>query len=502
MHRVRIVAAQPLPDIKAWFPLRRDGLDSVSQLKDSLCDSLKALRDVDVRPHDIVLLLDDFELLDETSADVLRDGDLLTIQRRPTSSKRKADLTDVTPSCKKIKLSPLHATVPGNTPGHISSKIPPVGASSSSSGSSEDTSSSESESDSSSDSDSSDSDSDSDSSLPSSSNLAPRVQSSKQPRSALNAASIVVAKSHHPLPVPPGQGKISTQSRNLRRRKKRLFERGAVHTAPTPPLISSSVNALPLGVPEAKRDVHAEPTIAMMSLSNKNKRKGFKRAMTGQLPTRITFELPDTSPAPASVSHPSSPKKRPYLVPPSQKQELGLLPANLFVTSVDVEAELWHSQKRKGKGPRAEPHSMLQDSHAKATLKANAADIVLPYDDETAVAPTGSGLSIVPPLDWNVVEAHWSSFPVVAQFTMLKIGNVVGWKELGIHPTTLTPETLLHLAHVVAIGDQVTVRSIARPGAGAVSFSVDFDVELEEEEVAYSAADVLSLGWRLVQTPA
>lgn len=73
--RVKVESVAPLPHVKAWFSAH--ALPSVYDLKTSLCTGLKPFKDMAIEAQDIVLLLDDFELLDTSSIDVVRDGDLI-----------------------------------------------------------------------------------------------------------------------------------------------------------------------------------------------------------------------------------------------------------------------------------------------------------------------------------------------------------------------------------------------------------------------------------------
>ena len=73
--RVKVETLAPLPPLKAWFSCA--ALSTVRDLKASLCAILKPLQDGRVGIEELILLLDDFELLDASSIDVVRDGDLI-----------------------------------------------------------------------------------------------------------------------------------------------------------------------------------------------------------------------------------------------------------------------------------------------------------------------------------------------------------------------------------------------------------------------------------------
>ncbi|KAI9069562.1 hypothetical protein FKP32DRAFT_60375 [Trametes sanguinea] len=82
--RLKVESVPPLPHVKAWFSAH--ALPSVLDLKASLCADLHALSDAHIKPEDILLLLDDFELLDSSSIDVVRDGDLIVYVSSPILS--------------------------------------------------------------------------------------------------------------------------------------------------------------------------------------------------------------------------------------------------------------------------------------------------------------------------------------------------------------------------------------------------------------------------------
>lgn len=73
--RVKVECGPPLPSTKAWFGIQ--SLNTISDLKATLCTDLPALRDAAVSSDEIVLFMDGFELLDTSLVDVLRDGDLI-----------------------------------------------------------------------------------------------------------------------------------------------------------------------------------------------------------------------------------------------------------------------------------------------------------------------------------------------------------------------------------------------------------------------------------------
>jgi hypothetical protein len=75
--RVRLSASLGAEAIKAWFNVDTSTLLTILDLKTKLCSSLDALRDLCLASTDVQLLVDGFELLDDSTVDVLREGDLI-----------------------------------------------------------------------------------------------------------------------------------------------------------------------------------------------------------------------------------------------------------------------------------------------------------------------------------------------------------------------------------------------------------------------------------------
>ena len=76
----------------------------------------------------------------------------------------------------------------------------------------------------------------------------------------------------------------------------------------------------------------------------------------------------------------------------------------------------------------------------------------------------------------------------------------VALQELGINPTTLTPEMMLFFARVVSGSENgAAVVRLCRPGLGMVSFAGD-DLKDEEREEDFSWNKILEMQWRLVSS--
>lgn len=85
--RLRIQTQPPLPELKAWFiPDVPSAPPTIYELKEALCQRVQPLADSGrCEARHLVLLLDDFELLDETPFSAVRDGDLLLIKLSPAA---------------------------------------------------------------------------------------------------------------------------------------------------------------------------------------------------------------------------------------------------------------------------------------------------------------------------------------------------------------------------------------------------------------------------------
>ena len=163
--------------------------------------------------------------------------------------------------------------------------------------------------------------------------------------------------------------------------------------------------------------------------------------MAESRPNRIVFDTEDSTPIAASpvsgLSRPASRSHLPRLIPPSEKQDLGLLPPNLFVTSVDVEAGLWprreHANDDAGQNGHAErPRRAKRRKIApeKEYDEGNqvSQDTALPYDDESAAA-----MGAAEDVDWDGVERRWATLTKVVRGANMSPGCLVGWKVRHEH---------------------------------------------------------------------
>ncbi|KAJ7126618.1 hypothetical protein C8R43DRAFT_703788 [Mycena crocata] len=460
--RLKIQSVPPLPLHKVWFTPGEDCL-TVAHLKSALVRQVFKSTLKSASPLD--LSLDGFDLLEaSTLVDILRDGDLVVVKE----GERKTEVG------KKRKRS--------TSPVKQKTRYPPLPSLASSSSSSASASSSSSSSSSSSDSDS-DSDSDSSSSSGSSSTpptsastkqtLVPQTQKARRSAPTTTTSTPV---STGPM-VPPGKGKPSTHSRNVRRRTKRA----AATAPPSLPDFVSAANATPAAKPDADVDRRAKarqgkihgpaPDVAsalnnafggnekagrldpgtlspasassstlhtpqyppseaeetlhvqMMSMLPKSKNKNKSRRSGGDVDPRSRKIVFGTPPPPEEQEEDEeeAPRiSRPVLIPPSELPS-HLIPSNVFITSIDVEEGLKQkSKKKKRRVEEAEPWAADE-----AVLE----EIVLNYGEEESE----EGPPEPDPSTFNFDKA-----PLIASLSQLTTGCIVGFEALILN--NFTPE--------------------------------------------------------------
>ncbi|EIW81990.1 hypothetical protein CONPUDRAFT_143565 [Coniophora puteana RWD-64-598 SS2] len=529
--RLRVTASPPLPALKAWFPIdiSDDGIRTIQALKDALCRDLGPLRDAGAKRGSIALLMDDFELLDDTQIGVLRDGDLVQITRSLAPEAVPAPVIVIPPppvaaGSKRKRRDPS-----------------PSESSSDTSDASSHTDSEESDSDSDSDSDSSDTSSSSSSSTSDTSDSDSDFSATKKlitprrvaknlrsrPITAPATSAKPISKKPQPPPpppsqtatsfTPPGYGKPATRNRNQRRRLKRLHERTTNAQPTLAPTGTSDANLIPLGgaaqppTPNDHADAEAEafedamdedaythppdpstssPALMMLSYRNKNKKKGFKQSMSRPFPQNIIFSSEDirsTTPtpildseSPLSTAKATTTPPLPRLIPPSERTDI---PTNILITSIDVEEGL-HTRPavgRKRKKTLKQTWGHVSTPDVSMTLDYGAAEDA-PEDQSsfnltelTATKPTPT-----PNLDVASIEKRWTVCTPITQRAQLRAGCTVGWKALGINPTTCTPELLLSVGTVLPTSSsddnaEVELQLVHRPGESSFSAKLSRD---------------------------
>ena len=90
--RLRIQTYNPLPETKAWFIPDVQSATSVYDLKVALCLRFQALKARKFSGKDLVLLLDDFELLNDSPFSAVRDGDLICVKLSPLAQVENVEM--------------------------------------------------------------------------------------------------------------------------------------------------------------------------------------------------------------------------------------------------------------------------------------------------------------------------------------------------------------------------------------------------------------------------
>lgn len=472
--RLKISTVHPLDPLKAWFALD-DEAHTITQLKRTLCARLP----IGMQADNITLMMDEYDLLNESPISILRDGDAVCIKRAAVTSQ---------PSLSSNRV-PLSATQKRKRRASTSSEP--------SSGSSSSSSSSDSSDDSSSSSSSSDSDSDSDTDAP----TPPQQPSEKR----VNATTKSKTLQDNILFVPPGYGKPSTRNRNLRRRRKRVAEHNQHPDEPLAP--TSGANAvLPLPNQQnsltrtsseayvADAEPESEPNVMMVSLRNKNKKKNFRQLMDKPLPPKIVFAELENAPVqagppdklvPVGTSNSAKvavpPVKQARLIPPSERDDL---PSNVFVTSVYVEEGKRPKKKQRSKEELVTASYDNESCTANSSLDYGSAEVPMTNPDEALHL---------------LAEQQWDLLPKLISASQVKVDNILAYKALDINPVTWTPEMLIKVARVISLSStHVNTSPLQR--SVQVSFSGLIDAtEAGEEDETYTWADVLSQDWRVVR---
>ncbi|KAG2130455.1 uncharacterized protein EDB93DRAFT_1180108 [Suillus bovinus] len=469
--RLKISTAYPLGPFKAWFALD-DEAHTIAQLKCALCAWLP----IGMQADNITLMMDEYDLLDDSPMSILRDGDAVCIKRAAATSRLSLSSNSVLlPVTQKRKRRASPSLEPSSSSSLSSTSSDSSDESSSSSNSSE-----------------SDSDSDTDAPKPS--------QQSSESGKRMNATTKSKNLQDNISFVPPGYGKPSTRNRNLRRRRKRVAAHNQPPNKPLAP--TSGANAvLPLPVQQnfltrttseayvADAEPESEPNVMMMSLRNKNKKKNFRQLMDKPLPPKIVFaelenapiqtELPDklvTTGTSNLEKVAVPPIKLARLIPPSERDSL---PSNIFVTSVDVEEGKWSKKKRRSK---EEPTTASYDNESYT------ADFSLDYGSAEVPANPDEVLYLR-------ADQQWDLLPKITSTSQVTLNNIIAYKALAISTMTWTPEMLITVARVISISStHVTTSRLQRPVQ--VSFSGLIDVTETAEDETHTWVDVLSQDWR------
>ena len=140
---------------------------------------------------------------------------------------------------------------------------------------------------------------------------------------------------------------------------------------------------------------------------------------------------------------------QPRLIPPSEIQELGQLPPNMFVTSVDVESGMWDEHPSSQKKQSKKKQKTVNEGCYSATIDRqdslqedinfengqfghNDTSLILPYFDTDAqtqsLSSSDTTLGPLRPFDWDRAEKIWEECAVLEKLEQLVVGCLVGWK--------------------------------------------------------------------------
>jgi hypothetical protein len=247
--------------------------------------------------------------------------------------------------------------------------------------------------------------------------------------------------------VPPGQGKASTRSRNLRRRQRKTLLKVSQTDDKTNENenSSASMELLDARVPgdrsgnaqktdsvpghntsAASTVPEISPPVMMASLQTKNKNKRNRGPSSGiPIPRKIVFsqegddgeeissgimdisvQAPALPPQNSNVETKPVPSPKPRLITPSERQERGELPPDLFVTShyCDEGDAWWNGTVTKKQRKRS--HKAGSEADVK-------------YD-----APTSTTVGI----DVDAVERSWDTYEEIKHVDQVQAGAVLGWR--------------------------------------------------------------------------
>jgi hypothetical protein len=171
----------------------------------------------------------------------------------------------------------------------------------------------------------------------------------------------------------------------------------------------------------------------MSSLSNKNKRRGYKEAPL-VLPSKIIFDETarnngkPTSPPDALMT--PLPTPLPRLIAPSELQAEGAIPSswNLFVTSVDVEEGMSHRNRKKRKRASNEDTASCNNAVDELEDSEVVEQLEYPMDDQDMsilpdVAPLSSDM-----VPWDDIDRRFDQLPLLKALDNVQVGMQFAWK--------------------------------------------------------------------------
>ncbi|KAK2460047.1 hypothetical protein APHAL10511_007924 [Amanita phalloides] len=471
--RLRIQTQQPLPELKAWFVPRPISATSntILDLKRALCH-VKLLLHENLQSENIRLLLDGFELLDDLTCDeVLRDGDLVFIQlsqepRVNIQVERNRTVAEDHPAESALKKRKKSFDVEATGRRQIKRRRRESSSSSESTPSPSSSGTSQSEDDS------------SESSTTSSSSSNESSSKSFRRHLLTRKGTYLLPGAKTPAVAPGyGKPSTQSRNRRRRLKRKFEKEAKDAERAPPERMSAANSTSLgqinlsekfqstlsSLAV-EDEEQAAPEPSgrgfatsqsrsasvagpafdnangeIMMVSLRNKNKKKNFRHTMAAPSVRKIVFdengERHPSSSTPTTfksnsggggIAQGNEPMENmgdsaalgstlpARVVPPSELAAQGLLPSNMFVTSVEFGQKFKKKRKPRGTYEKEQVSNEFRNAGQYADREDDElyedADIHLSYGEEMETregADAAAGEDSQPHLDWKVAEAGW-----------------------------------------------------------------------------------------------
>ncbi|EEB98772.1 hypothetical protein MPER_01665 [Moniliophthora perniciosa FA553] len=192
----------------------------------------------------------------------------------------------------------------------------------------------------------------------------------------------------------------------------------------------------------------------MFSLGNKNKKKGFKQALT--LPSaqkKIIFEPVASDPALPFAS-------APVPIPTHPPQP------NVWMWKAIHLAKHFKKTKARKKASIQENENPLSWLDDVTTQREVEDETTAPECGEsTVVNETAIRVDTKATLVWTVAENTFDTLPIIqgaeskALTDIIRPGVVVGWKALSLKSATFCPEIMLHLATVLSLAPDLSTVS-------------------------------------------
>ncbi|KAF8996792.1 hypothetical protein BDQ17DRAFT_1513240 [Cyathus striatus] len=486
--RLRVQTQAPLPELKAWF-IPDDPIPplTIYDLKDALLHRIPQLKDARIRKRDLVLLLDDFELLNDTPFSAVRDGDLVCVKLAASpkvlDAKRVSKRKRSSSQEEEIRATKRKITPPSQTRKQLLSSH------------------------------------------------RHHVLSTKSAPFKTYPQNSRVAQSSNRKHTPPIPRHAKPEQR---RRLKHKYEKEESATGPAVPKGASAPNLVPLGSRSEHDDVPApqpqhrlskfrllwwwiqrsqeahigqlsyrrtSPHVHPAQQEQKERVQAIFRLRFCSYQNRL-FNRHNSCPLHYSRSRSTTTPTPPN--PPSELQSLGQIPSNMFITSIDVEEGLWEDHtkenRKKKRGKRKDAEKFQAGSGALIGTRMRVIPSIRMWMWMMDLSMRGvrrrrmwmccltarrGAREKNNEFDWVYAEKMWEGGEEVSTLEQVVPDKLVGWMALAINPRTFSPEILLNVARIISTdASTVKVRPLLRPANGEAAFSFGLG-DGEEEEVDY-----------------